>query len=408
MTTGTIKKWLPCALYDFAGIEKWLDGMAAQGYALEKWPGFFSLGRVTFRSAPSAPRARYRLDPIGKAEQPEDRREDYRELGWDYVTRIGDLYAVYRCDDPDAPDLYTDTQSLAWAMKRMIGKQWRSAAVFLLYLLILHASGLVTLFTEPYALVLDLILDFDLFAPFYAVYIPLFLVFLAKAVYQNIRLIKIRKSLLQGDAPNPMGRSRACTWDQLALWLFFLFALAYLLLYWPRASGRQNQYLDGGPENWHFPHVALTETLPEGARLENPSKWEQYCLGHSSASWLAPEQYDTSQDSLVLLPGGTTLDSDLGLEYIRARSSGLAEAVLRGLVARQRSYLARDEWTQEALEVPGLDEAVSITYVPYDGATPRTFYAGRLGDQVFALTCSGAADPEAALELMVDRLPADG
>ena len=35
----TVKKWIPCELYDIAGIEGWLDEMAAQGYALGEWPG---------------------------------------------------------------------------------------------------------------------------------------------------------------------------------------------------------------------------------------------------------------------------------------------------------------------------------------------------------------------------------
>ena len=39
MSAGTIKKWLPCELYDAAGIEQWLDDMAARGYALGEWPG---------------------------------------------------------------------------------------------------------------------------------------------------------------------------------------------------------------------------------------------------------------------------------------------------------------------------------------------------------------------------------
>ena len=35
----TVKNWIPCELYDIAGIEGWLDEMAAQGYALVEWPG---------------------------------------------------------------------------------------------------------------------------------------------------------------------------------------------------------------------------------------------------------------------------------------------------------------------------------------------------------------------------------
>ena len=46
MTAGTVKKWVPCELYDITGLEDWLNGMAAQGYALGEWPGCFCIGRV--------------------------------------------------------------------------------------------------------------------------------------------------------------------------------------------------------------------------------------------------------------------------------------------------------------------------------------------------------------------------
>ena len=102
----TVKKWLPCELYDIAGIEQWLNGMAAQGYALGEWPGFFSIGRVPFYEDPSAVHARYRLEPtIKDGLSLAERKESYRELGWSYVTEAAQIYAVFRCDDPQAPDL---------------------------------------------------------------------------------------------------------------------------------------------------------------------------------------------------------------------------------------------------------------------------------------------------------------
>lgn len=32
-------------------------------------------------------------------------REVYRSLGWDYVCTVGGTFYVWRCDDPDAPEL---------------------------------------------------------------------------------------------------------------------------------------------------------------------------------------------------------------------------------------------------------------------------------------------------------------
>lgn len=50
---------------------------------------------------------RYRMEPAGRKEDIPDleQREVYRSLGWDYVCTVGGTFYVWRCDDPDAPEL---------------------------------------------------------------------------------------------------------------------------------------------------------------------------------------------------------------------------------------------------------------------------------------------------------------
>ena len=117
------KFWLPYSLWDIQGIELWLNELAAQGWALGDWPRFTFIGRVPFLPLDWVKESRYRLDPINQWFGEQDlcrRAASYRDMGWRYVTQIGKLYAVYRCDDPEAPDLYTDRVSLGWAMKEFI------------------------------------------------------------------------------------------------------------------------------------------------------------------------------------------------------------------------------------------------------------------------------------------------
>ena len=61
-----VKKWLPYPMWDFAGIEHWLNEQAQGGYLLNGWPGWSFIGRVPFRTDPDAPRTRYCLDPGGE------------------------------------------------------------------------------------------------------------------------------------------------------------------------------------------------------------------------------------------------------------------------------------------------------------------------------------------------------
>ena len=152
------KFWLPYSLWDIQGIELWLNELAAKGYELKRFSRFWSIGRVEFQPSEEAKHCRYRLEPIGKGtKELRERAANYRELGWRFVEQIGKLYAVYRCDDPEAPELYTDPESLGWAMKKLIRRQRLAAAAVLLWAGLLLRDMLVQLFTAPAVLAMELV-----------------------------------------------------------------------------------------------------------------------------------------------------------------------------------------------------------------------------------------------------------
>ena len=131
----SISRWNPYPLWDVAGIQNWLEEMGREGYALGEWNSFWSIGKVPFYQDPSAAGARYRLEPLGRIRERRkedwERRQGYAAQGWHYVTTIHRMYEVFRCDDPEVPDLYTDTQSLSWAMKRLGRWQWLMVLLWL-------------------------------------------------------------------------------------------------------------------------------------------------------------------------------------------------------------------------------------------------------------------------------------
>ena len=61
-----VRKFLPCALLDYTGLQDWLNEQAKAGYALAHWPKFTFVGQVAFRRDPAAVHSRYCLDPIGE------------------------------------------------------------------------------------------------------------------------------------------------------------------------------------------------------------------------------------------------------------------------------------------------------------------------------------------------------
>ena len=403
------KFWLPYSLWDIQGIELWLNELAAKGYELKKFSKFW-YGRAEFQPSEEAKHCRYRLDPIGKDERElRERAANYRELGWRFVEQIGKLYAVYRCDDPEAPELYTDRVSLGWAMKGFIRRQWGILAVTLVWAALMIGDHL----SDPARLLMQTILR----GPgLLLLSLMMLLLVGGEVVYtlaHTVRLTRIRKKLLQGELPGP-GRRSAYRWPRFFLAILGTVVLALALMiqmiYFPHA---QFHPLDG-PEDWDCPHVLLSEALPAGTepvQIKPGDEWKYSNYGSSARSWMAPELYRIRQADLARYPDGSIRDCSLDLEYIRTLSPELAHWVCAG---KEEEIWTRyfgesnslELLRQEELSSPGLDRLIHIAYQIENGEFPRNFYIGQSGCQVFVLHIQGP-EPEKALDLLTERLAAE-
>ena len=420
-----VKKFVPCPLWDFAGLQDWLNEQARAGYALEKWPGFWFIGRVIFREDPSAVHARYCLDPMQEHFGIAKLREQaagYRELGWHYVDKIGNRYAIYRCDDPQAPDLYTDLESLSWAMKKQVRWVWIAPLFWLLWAAVLFQDEWPRLLHEREAFIMDLILRSDLLIPIYLFMLAAFLNALFQGISVSWGVCKVQASLRRGEWPAPQPRRYPEFCHTLVSGLIvgmFLLFLAYLDL-----SGSLESQTLSGPEEWDFPHVTLEEVLPAGAVFQDYVHPEILPSDTFDHSRLAPEQYDVAQGGMVRVGDAVQQETRLRQEWVRTLTSSLAQAVYRGKVAALHRSLelyrlnweknvstlhpnlpnAYDQFQEETLSYPGLDGLTRFTYQYSNKTTPNIIYIGRQEDRVFVLRCSGAVDHQAALALLVQRL----
>lgn len=155
-------KLLPYYIYQVDAIESWLDEQAEKGLFLTEYA---SPQVMHFRK--DAPRpVRYRIDvkrntgTYGEKE----RIAAYREMGWEYVCDLtGDL-DVYRCDDPAAPELNTDEETLHEVLDKKLKCQilWGVALICLipvwLYMVVLRDmpgfSGICSLLLSGYGALL--------------------------------------------------------------------------------------------------------------------------------------------------------------------------------------------------------------------------------------------------------------
>ena len=400
-----VKQYCPRAPWDMAGIEGWLNEMAARGYVLDRWNDFFSLGRTTFHTDPAAGEYRYCLDPIGKWPAEDELRERiacYKDAGWRYMDKVENLYAIFRTDDPQATILYTDRESLGWAMKRMIRRQWLRVLVVLAWLAFLCRDTLSTLITAPTLIPMRLILRFESLFPLLLLLVLLAAWEVAAALWRSVRLTGIRRRLLRGEDPGPVRRRFSWGTEWILGGLILAGSVAvFAFSLW--TDGRTTDRLPDDPAQWDFPYVTLAEVLPEDSQIRKEYS-AQELLHHNTArtSLLAPEQYDIEQGAALSSLSGRR-ECFLDLEYIRTLSPALAQVVLRGETALWRQTLEGAAGLEETeLRQPGLDRLTRFTWrLPSGGR--RAVYVGQLGGQVFVLDASIPA-PEAALELLVRRM----
>ena len=101
---SSYRKSCPISIYDVAAVETWLEDLARKG----ENPVCFTGSRVDLL-LDEPWECRFRLQPLQRWKEALDpeRVEAYRSMGWRLVGQLGPFW-VWRCDDPNAPELDTD------------------------------------------------------------------------------------------------------------------------------------------------------------------------------------------------------------------------------------------------------------------------------------------------------------
>lgn len=341
------------------------------------------------------------------------------------MDKIQNYYAIYRCDDPQAPDLYTDLESLSWAMKKQVRIACLRLLFWLVWAAVLFQDEWPRLLHEREAVVMELILHSDVLIPLYAI----LLILILNALFHGINTLRgvrrIRARLRRGEQPIPRPRRYPEPLHNLVDWSL----LGALVLYLGclGLSGTMRTKTLSGPEEWAFPHVTLEEVLPAGATFQDYVHQGVLSSDTFDRSWLAPEQYDVAQGGMVRVGDAVQQETRLYQESVQTLSPTLAQGVYRGKVAARHNALeqfrricnadtstsnpdglnAADFTQEEVLSVPGLDGLTRFTYRNPDQSATNTVYIGWADNRVFVLNCSGSVDSEAALDLLVQRLAED-
>lgn len=145
------RKSCPISIYDVAAVETWLEDLARKG----ENPVCFTGSRVDLL-LDEPWECRFRLQPLQRWKEALDpeRVEAYRSMGWRLVGQLGPFW-VWRCDDPNAPELDTDPvvqgEGYRYLKRRMIfrtvggGLIWLAMTAYFILAVALSVASLENL-----------------------------------------------------------------------------------------------------------------------------------------------------------------------------------------------------------------------------------------------------------------------
>ena len=379
------RKSCPISIYDVAAVETWLEDLARKG----ENPVCFTGSRVDLL-LDEPWECRFRLQPLQRWKEALDpeRVEAYRSMGWRLVGQLGPFW-VWRCDDPNAPELDTDPvvqgEGYRYLKRRMIfrtvggGLIWLAMTAYFILAVALSAASLENILRNASWLGF-------VAAPLVAAAL---LTILGVQLWLDARNTwRLWKTLTAGvplERPKPYRRQLRL--GQLAWGAALVISVLNLVV--------SIQNLDGNPSDWD--HAARTvyeagERPPVQMVLADltalgglePLRTEV----QEKSLPIAPEMYAARQSAV--LPDGE--QAFLQTAYYRMLTAGLARTLTAELAENRAGFLdSRPELPLDPIEAPALDgfwwaeEADGI-------GSPEQFAVLRQGKQVLTLWYTGSAD----------------
>lgn len=338
----------PCPSYDIEAMESWLEDMAKKGLILGQ-QGIIP-GMVAFeKSTPQNIRYRLVASPhkyskrtkFGYAPEPDEKTKQFHaEFGWDYIATRREFH-IYAAKDPASPEMDTDPEVQAMAIKAVTN---RLLVDIVIYLVLLGVS--LALFA---ANAFDLLLSNTyLHSSFYLLFYTVFCSWGYFSAY--FRLRRLRKQLQSGQPLSHRSNYRRgapryylSKLAQVSIWI-----LMFWLAFRPSGKLEQLESMVGLDEyTGQIPFATMREVLPD-AQFREDSGWvtgiTDWSTGASENIWLA-ENYH------VTLPDGTETKGSLGVLYYDTTSNWLALELAE--------YLYDKEEGAQVILLDGVDYAFS-------------------------------------------------
>lgn len=328
---------MPVEGWDPGAMEEWLVYQAARGWM----PVSFGVWYAKFRR--SQPRTcRARLEPLREEDNQAQaaRKELYEDLGWTSPADMTD-YRVWYCADPDAPELYTDPESLFWAWKKQLCRDRWNAGGTLVLLGIQVLAAMAVLMWSAGGNWVDLLVHYlDLPWLFVLAAVPFFLCMMALRLRGTIRTGRRLKR--DGTLPHtgPWRKNRRRTALLVGgTWIFLVMLVLAVLL--PKVTARS---IDLDAPGEPLPCVSLSALdAAAGSTAER-------CFAQIKSTFLAPEHVRITESA-----GEVRVNT----RFDRLRFASLARALYGEQLEDARKSNPRGAWS--VLDRPGFDRLALMT-----------------------------------------------
>lgn len=359
-------------------LEHYYEKQARRGLVLESVGGWFD---CFVRTAPCE--MRYRAEPVLRGEQdgPEwDRRQFYKDAGWDYLGTASELHFFASPADSGAEELHTDPQDFAPAIRRQRRTNfWYS----LIFSLLMAAALPLTFLSYPPE-------------PLDWLYLALLLLCLAVMLPGLIRdgrwLFQKRWQHLP-PVDHHAKVPRAITLRARPLVSLLTVATIVAVNFVSHNIDR----IGFVPISEAAPgQLVLTLAETDGTDLIDYDYPLPFRENNTCRSLLAPAGYRFYEsDESAKTPDGTVIQ--LSVERASCRSEGMAEWVFKKMIDHY-------DWMEEkqALSFPGLDEVLKW------GGEPGQigWYFVRCKNEALFFYYEGSMEQDALLALLVENLNA--
>ena len=352
----------PCSKYDIAGMESWLEDMAARGLFLDR-DGLF-LGFATFaKGTPN--QLRFRLeatDTTGGLFSPTHAPEDevielHRLMGWQYRGRWGQFH-IYVTGDSDAPELHTDPRVQALtiqALNKFQRNQLFSILWNFLLLYFLHGSVFFSL-AAAWGLFLTVLA------------LGWLLAFPANNLIHLVQMIRLKKQLKKGipmthrsDWKRRSLRHYAALAADWTVGIVLVFSI--LSLQGAEITGENRVAL----EDWTqpIPFATVEDLFPDCTVLKDDPLIERGLTNWSNA--LVSDCCDYTEWREVVSPEGETFSAYIQVWYYDTRWEWFADGLARELATQFGGTVADRLFTdrEKPQPIPGTATDYAVYYDYY-------------------------------------------